>query len=151
MRRVLYKLHRLYPFSSSDATIGFMSKDNEALCWTLENEEREVKIPKISAIPRGVYKLKLRIYGSHHERYARKFSWHRGMIQLEHVPNFRHILIHIGNTAKDTDGCILVGSSATPNSILQSTVAYEKLYKLMLSDLTDDMVDCYISVGGQRE
>lgn len=68
------------------------------LCVTLENLWLDNK-PNISCIPNGEYKVKLQDspkYGPN-------------MWTLQHVIGRSHILIHWGNTAEDTRGCILVG------------------------------------------
>ena len=44
------------------------------------------------------------------------------------MPDRTAILIHIGNRAKDTQGCILVGKSATEDFVGNSTVAYMEIY-----------------------
>jgi hypothetical protein len=50
---------------------------------------------------------------------------------------FQYILIHIGNTDKDTAGCILVGqqANAESNMISQSTAAYKEFYPLIADAL----------------
>lgn len=54
------------------------------------------------------------------------------MLHVQDVPGFEYILIHIGNTDKDTAGCLLVGKNATSSAALTvpaSTPAYVDLYK----------------------
>ena len=52
------------------------------------------------------------------------------MLWLQEVPNFTNILIHIGNTIKDTMGCILIGMEAEGEDlILRSTTAYVRFYR----------------------
>ncbi len=100
-------------------------------CFTLEDTYRPVKIKHETRIPAGVYNLALRTYGRVHTEYLKKFGmdFHKGTIELKNVPNYEGILIHIGNTAKDTSGCILVGSGITPErTLISSTLAYKKLY-----------------------
>ena len=41
------------------------------------------------------------------------------------------VLIHIGNTAKDTEGCILVGENKQVGMVLNSTVTFKRVYDLM--------------------
>ena len=43
------------------------------------------------------------------------------------VPGYSGIRIHPGNTAADTDGCILPGQNLQPGKVLNSTVTYRKL------------------------
>ncbi len=55
------------------------------------------------------------------------------MLHILEVPNFKHILIHIGNTDDDTAGCLLVGDGQNNNlvseaRITKSTAAYKRIY-----------------------
>jgi uncharacterized protein DUF5675 len=67
--------------------------------------------------------------GRLHEKYAGRFADHRGMIQVLDVPNFEAVLIHLGNTDRDTAGCILVGDGAIATGELTLSVqGYRRLY-----------------------
>lgn len=61
------------------------------------------------------------------------------MPHVENVPNFDGILIHWGNSQKDTEGCILVGETLGPNPdwIGSSRAAFTNLFiKLTLGTIT---------------
>ena len=67
------------------------------------------------------------------------------MLWLRNVPDFKYILIHIGNTDRDTAGCILVGAQGIfiPGDIkvLQSAFAYRRLYaKVWEAALNENLV-----------
>ena len=47
------------------------------------------------------------------------------------VPGFSGILIHVGNTAVDSAGCILVGYNRTKGKVVESKKAFAKLYELL--------------------
>lgn len=117
----------------NEETVGRLFIDGQQVCFTLEDQHRAQKVKGDTRIPAGVYVIKLRKEGTHHLQYAKKFpAMHIGMLHLQNVPNFQYILIHIGNTDKDTEGCLLVGTSYhTSNgrhSVSESTKAYQKLY-----------------------
>ena len=38
------------------------------------------------------------------------------------------MLIHIGNTSADTEGCILVGKNTQVGKVLESTITFKALY-----------------------
>ena len=59
------------------------------------------------------------------------------MLYLNNVPNYEYVLIHIGNTKKDSEGCILVGlgKDVKANSITQSTDAYKLIYPIIAKAL----------------
>jgi len=101
------KLKLIRETFTSITTIGKLFIDGIFECFTLEDTDRHLesnssaKIPHITAIPRGIYKVELR------------FSPHFGRItpHLIDVNGFLYVLMHWGNYAKDTDGCILVGQT----------------------------------------
>jgi hypothetical protein len=42
------------------------------------------------------------------------------------------VLIHVGNTAKDTEGCLLVGKNTKVGKVLESRQTFVKLYGVLL-------------------
>lgn len=122
--------------SDSNTTLGKMSLDGVFECYTLEDEFRAVKVMKETRIPAGRYRVLLRTEGSHHLQYMKLFpEIHKGMLWLQDVPGFQWILIHIGNTEKDTDGCLLVGQTRDEKTmtIQRSTPAYRQMYEKVIA------------------
>ena len=121
----------------SDATNGILLIDGVFECFTLEDEVRDgQKQMGETAIPLGEYEIKFRTVGGYDAKYQKKYgtTWHKGMLELQDVPNFKWILIHCGNTDENTAGCILVGDSQTSNLVQKdgfigaSTNAYRTIY-----------------------
>lgn len=130
--------------SQGDFTQGLLTIDGKFQCYTLEDEQRVQKVYSETAIPLGRYQVKLRTVGKFHEQYKKKFAiFHVGMLHVTNVPGFEYILIHIGNTDDDTAGCLLVGRSTSENSIAESTIAYEAMYKKVI-DAFDKGEDVWI-------
>ena len=104
-------------------TIGRLSINDHYICDTLEPTDRglnqsmtldkikSVKIKGKTAIPAGRYKVIM--------SYSPKFK--KTLPLLLNVPAFSRILIHTGNTAKDTQGCILCGKNIVVGKVLYST------------------------------
>ncbi len=117
-----------------DATIGelFIDGVNEPVfeCYTLEDVVRMagVKVQDKTAIPTGTYRVVV--------DWSPRFL--KNMFHILDVPGFEGIRIHSGNTAEDTDGCILVGQTVdlVEGSIGASRIAYEQLFR-KLSDEKD--------------
>lgn len=99
------------------ATIGQLDLNGVFECYTLEDPVREEKIPGQSAIPAGRYEVIV--------TYSVRFA---AMLPLlKNVPGFTGIRIHAGNTASDTEGCILVGQTREKDFIGQSRKALDRL------------------------
>jgi len=82
------------------------------ICFTLENAAK--------AIPAGLYKLS--------NGKSPKFKRELPLVYNDKVPATRGIRIHVGNSAKDSNGCILVGmgqnySKTAEPSLLESKLA----------------------------
>lgn len=100
------KLRVVREYYRPDCTIGRMLIDGRFECYTLEDGVRTNKVAGETAIPAGLYPVKI--------TYSNAFR--RELPLVEGVRNFTGIRIHSGNTKKDTLGCILVGQSWTPGT-----------------------------------
>ena len=97
-----------------DATNGILLIDGVFECFTLEDQVRKgSKVLSETAIPLGEYEVKFRTIGGYDSRYQKKYGTtsHKGMLELQNVPNFKYILIHTGNTDEHTAGCLLLGET----------------------------------------
>lgn len=123
--------------SNSDINVLYIPR--EFLCFTLEDIYRPVKVMGQTRIPAGRYEIKLRPEGGKYQKYVMRFGeWQKpGMLHITNVPNFEWILIHPGNTMKDTEGCLLVGDAYDGGAVLRSVEAYQRIYDLVSSKLLD--------------
>jgi hypothetical protein len=112
-----------------DVTIGGMTVDGEWQCWSLEDPVREMpgqpvstwKIHGKTAIPAGTYKVIIDM--------SARFK--RLLPLLLDVPGYSGVRIHAGNTAADTEGCILVGNERLAKSLARSQLALAPLMAKM--------------------
>lgn len=98
-------------------TFGKLFINGLYVCETLElpwlNNQR-----RISCIPKGVYKVV--------PRSSPKYKEH---LYVTNVPGRDLILIHPGNKAQDTNGCILPGMIRGKDQVLNSLVAMKEILK----------------------
>lgn len=124
------RVERLWP--RENYTVGRLYVNNEFFSNTLEDkiidknkngifDNGEKKVYGESAIPYGKYKV---IYN-----WSPKFG--RNLPRLLDVPHFEGILIHPGNTAKDSFGCILVGKNTSKGMLSESRYISDKLNELI--------------------
>jgi hypothetical protein len=110
---------------SDKSTIGNLHLDGEWLCDTLELPWKDNQ-RSVSCIPAGQYKVRLR---TARESATRDYLH----LLVEDVPNRDYILFHIGNSAKDTRGCVLVGIGTEQDFVKNSRLAMELLMKEILN------------------
>ena len=132
------KLEVLRFSSEQDSTNGVLfdvTGKRKFLCYTLEDEYRTKKVMQETRIPAGEYEIKFRKEGGFHKRYTERYpDIHRGMLHVTNVPNFKWILIHVGNTDEHTAGCLLLGDTQENNQIKtngfigKSSQAYVRVY-----------------------
>lgn len=125
-------------------TIGRLFVDGVLFCNTVEDKDRGLKqtdslatiqskkVYAETAIPTGTYTIRMDIKSSKYSTY----SWYKNlcggfMPRLENVPGFIGILIHPGNSALDSAGCIIPGKNTKVGQVTDSKTTFSKLYKKM--------------------
>lgn len=121
-------------------TIGRLYVNGNYFCDTLENTDRGLKqylpesvnkVKKVkgkTAIPTGKYRVTLGVKSQKYSQVA-FYNFCNGCVpRLLNVPAFDGILIHVGNTERDTDGCILVGENKAVGKVLNSRETFLRLY-----------------------
>jgi hypothetical protein len=142
MTNLNLKLDRRY--KCNGYTIGHMYVDGKYFCDTLEDADRgladtmteaEIKAKKlksITAIPTGVYYVNMNTKSA---KFGDKPFYRQTcggkLPRLLGVKGFDGILIHCGNTAKDTDGCILVGENKVKGQLINSRETFQRLYAVL--------------------
>lgn len=127
-------------------TIGKLYVDGEYFCDTLEDKDRgltsdmslkdikKIKVYGQTAIPSGRYRVTMNM--------SSRFK--KVMPLLLNVPGFDGIRIHSGNTAADTQGCILLGQNKVVGKVINSRIYTDKLYQIISTCLKKETI--YITI-----
>lgn len=109
-------------FKGTTTSISELEVDGVFECDILEDRVRPdgQKVYGQTAIPAGKYQVKL--------TYSPKFK--KVLPEILNVPMFTGIRIHPGNSAKDTEGCLIPGTwdGLNPDWVTSSNKAFDKLY-----------------------
>lgn len=139
MELLLYRIARRDTY-----TIGHLYIDGKYFCDTIEDKDRGLsqnmqpsviratKRKGITAIPTGRYRVTLEVKSPKFsaKKYEKNYGFCDGYLpRLINVPGFDGVLIHIGNTARDTEGCLLVGKNTKVGKVLESRAVFVKLYE----------------------
>lgn len=127
-------------------TIGRLFVDGKYFCDTIEPtdralsasmtlaEIRKIKVKGNTAIPLGTYSIDLNTFSP---RFGRLPFYQKScggkLPTIVGVKGFERILIHAGNTAVDTEGCILLGENKAVGKVVNSRTWCEKLYSLLFA------------------
>lgn len=126
-------------------TIGrlYIDDNPKPFCDTLEDTDsgleqampldmiKRIKVKGETAIPTGTYELSMRHISP---KYSRKkaFAFTGGVMpRLLNVPGYEGVLIHSGNTAADSEGCILVGENKAVGKVLNSMATFKALWSVL--------------------
>lgn len=125
-------------------TIGRLYVDGVLFCNTLEDKDRGLKqtdslvyiksrkVYQETAIPKGVYKVAMNVISPKYSASAWYWKLCQGKVpRLLNVPGWEGVLIHTGNNALQTAGCLLVGKNTKVGQLTESKATFEKLYKKM--------------------
>jgi len=126
----------VFRFSDNGAsTLGLLFLNGVFRCYTLEDGFKTDKVKGETRIPAGTYELGIQgAVTPLTKHYREKHAWFTHHLHVKKVPNFESVYIHIGNTDKNTDGCLLVGDSIDNNAMKQgflgsSTNAFKRIYE----------------------
>jgi hypothetical protein len=106
---------------SDGCTLGELFINGTFFCYSLEPDDQGPH----PAIPLGRYRVIITLS----QRFGRRLPL------VVDVPGRMGIRFHPGNTADDTDGCILLGNSKTENAVGQSRKALGAFQSLLSYEL----------------
>ena len=117
--------------------------DGQYICDTLEDADRglnqnmslkEIKNKKVygeTAIPTGTYKVDMNTVSPKFKSRIWAKPYGGKLPRLVLVPGYDGVLIHPGNKAEDTLGCILVGENKAVGQVLNSQVTFKKIMSIL--------------------
>lgn len=121
---------------TDQSTIGKLYADGEFIAFTLEDIVRDGgKIAGKTAIKDGRYQVQI----------TQSVRFNKRLPLLIGVPNFSGVRIHAGNTAENTEGCVLVGLTKGENFVGKSQMAMSLLQPL-IQDALDKGEEVWITV-----
>lgn len=125
---------------TKQSTIGELTVDGKPECFVLEDHYPTpyVKTPAKTAIPAGRYEVRI--------TFSPRFK--TDMPLLLKVPGYEGVRIHPGNTAADTEGCLLPGKFRGTDKVTMSRDAYAALFpKIKAAQAKGDKIFITIEVA----
>lgn len=122
-----------------DYTIGDLFVDGKFVSNTLEDTDRgitqdmpleEIKAKKVygkTAIPKGTYEVDMNTVSPKFKDRSWAKPYGGKIPRLVNVPGYEGVLIHVGNSASDSSGCLLVGKNSIKGMITDSTRTFHTL------------------------
>ena len=127
----------------SKYTIGKLYIDGQYICNTLEDTDRgldqnmpleEIKKKKVygeTAIPTGVYKVDMNTISPKFKSRTWAKPYGGKLPRLIEVPGYEGVLIHAGNKAEDSLGCVLVGENKVVGQVINSQASFKKVMNIL--------------------
>lgn len=109
------------------------------------NDVGEGKVYGKTAIPYGKYEITMKVQSPKYSQRA-SYAWCKGYLpRLLNVPHFEGILIHGGNSADDSCGCLLVGENKVKGKVINSMATLKRLVS-MLKHASDNNEKIWITI-----
>jgi hypothetical protein len=138
-------------------TIGKLYINGQYFCDTCEDKVRDLnkdgdlndtgegKVYAKTAIPYGRYEVTMKVKSPKFgQRVA--YNWCGGYLpRLLNVPHFEGILIHAGNSADSSAGCLIVGENKIKGQVINSMSTLKKLVPI-LKRASDNGEKIWISI-----
>jgi len=138
------RLHRSY--RGQTYTIGHLYVNGEYFCDTIEDTDRGLddsmteaeivrrKILSVTAIPTGTYHIDMNTVSPkfQYKTWAQRYN---GKVPtILSVKGFSRVLIHTGNSERDSEGCVIIGENKVKGQVINSQVTFHKLMSVLLTD-----------------
>jgi hypothetical protein len=95
------------------------------------NDAGEGKVYGKTAIPYGRYEITMKVQSPKYSQRA-SYAWCKGYLpRLLNVPHFEGILMHGGNSAEDSSGCLLVGENKVKGQVINSMATLKRLVSIL--------------------
>ena len=120
-------------------TIGDLFVNGILFSQTLEDKDRgltqdmpleEIKAKKVygkTAIPTGTYEIDMNTISPKFQARSWAKPYGGKLPRLIGVKGFEGVLLHVGNTASDSSGCLLVGKNSIKGMVTDSTKTFMSL------------------------
>lgn len=140
------KLQLKRRYKGTNYTIGDLYIDGEWFSNTLEDTDRnltntmskdeiaKVKVYGKTAIPTGTYVVDMNTVSPKFGKRSWAQPYEGKVPRLQDVPGYEGVLIHPGNTADDTSGCILVGRNKVKGQVVESQNTFHSLMNILKGD-----------------
>lgn len=126
-------------------TIGKLFVDGKYVCDTIEDTDRGLSQDQplsfiqsnkkygITAIPTGRYQVLMDVVSPKYStsQFYKTYANGGRVPRLKNVPGWEGVLIHSGNTAEDSLGCIIVGQNKVVGKVINSKETFKKLYSIL--------------------
>lgn len=131
-------------YNCKDYCISHIYIDDKYICDGLEDTDRmlddsmsvdeilKIKVKYHTAIPTGTYNIDMNFKSQKYSKNKYYLNLCDAKLpRLQNVKGYSGILWHIGNTPKDTAGCLLLGYNKIKSQVIDSKKAFEKVYRLL--------------------
>lgn len=117
-----------------ETTLGLLYIKKKFFAYTLEDTFQAEKVTGRTRIPAGTYPIRFNENLTElTKNYQSRFTWFKFHLEIEDIEGFDNVYVHIGNTHRDTRGCILIAdgvNAANPEKMVShSRLAFERFYR----------------------
>ena len=118
-------INGIYQCDILEDTVRDINKDGDL------NDVGEGKVYGKTAIPYGRYEITMKVQSPKYSQRA-SYAWCKGYLpRLLNVHHFEGILMHAGNTAEDSAGCLIVGENRVKGKVVNSMLTLKRLIPIL--------------------
>ena len=147
-------------YNCPDYCISHVYIDGSYVCDALEDRDRmldqsmkeseimKIKVKDRTAIPTGTYNILMNVVSPKYSQreYYKRVCYGGRVPRFEYVKGFVGVLLHVGNVAGDSSGCVLLGQNKVKGKVINSKMCFEIFYnKLYVAYKIGEKITCTIT------